>query len=280
MNKHDISHLKGVPETLLIPLYARKFETERIDGLFQDPKAVEIYSQIDYDFTRFDGHSAIASVALRVRVIDDITRTFLKKLPDAVVVQLGAGLDSRFERLDNGNTRWYELDLQETMVLRQKFFDSTTRHQSITSSVLDFTWMDQVPSGTPVLFIAEGLLYYLEESDVIRLIQTLVERFPGSEIVFDTVTDLMARLSNRMGAQTKTSLVDNNSNNGSKTPPWLWGIQNGIELEKWNPSINLIKQEKYMQIYHPDFPIIGRILGSLPIIGKHFSPLIIHLALS
>ena len=39
--------------------------------------------------------------------------------PQAAVVHLGCGLDTRFERVDNGQVEWFDLDIPDVMALRE-----------------------------------------------------------------------------------------------------------------------------------------------------------------
>ena len=49
-----------------------------------------------------------------------MTRHFIAEHPDAVVVQIGAGLDARYERLGKPrSTAWYDLDLPEVIEVRR-----------------------------------------------------------------------------------------------------------------------------------------------------------------
>ncbi len=48
-------NLNGVPETLLIPLWARATETQMPKPIIRDDKAIAMMAQIDYDFSKFNG---------------------------------------------------------------------------------------------------------------------------------------------------------------------------------------------------------------------------------
>ena len=49
-----------------------------------------------------------------------------------------SGLDSRFERVDNGQVEWYDLDLPEVIELRQKLVGGEgARYHLLKYSVLD-----------------------------------------------------------------------------------------------------------------------------------------------
>jgi O-methyltransferase involved in polyketide biosynthesis len=108
-------------------------------------------------------------------------------MPTRTIRDLGCGLDTRFERLDDGQVEWYGLDLPDVIELRKELLDETPRSHFIGCSVLDFSWMDALSSqaGKPILFLAEAMLVYLEEADVKRLAQALAKRFPGAELVCD-----------------------------------------------------------------------------------------------
>ncbi|MFJ4653190.1 class I SAM-dependent methyltransferase [Nocardia sp. NPDC088792] len=179
--------LTPVQETLVIPLHGRAVESRKPRGLLHDEQAVRIVDSIDYDFTKFDGGASILITALRACVFDAWTREFLSAHPGGTVVELGAGLSSRFDRLDNGTCRWFDLDLPEVIELRGRFFADTERRRMITASILDSGWLDEVAEAPgPYLFIAEGVLPYFDESEARKVLTTMVERFPGSLIAFDT----------------------------------------------------------------------------------------------
>ncbi|NJO07613.1 MAG: class I SAM-dependent methyltransferase [Chloroflexaceae bacterium] len=125
--------LRDVPETLLLPLYNRAVESQRPDAIIRDEQAVELVQRLDYDFSRFGrGH---ASHPIRARVMDDILHSFLARHPDAVVINLGAGLDTQFFRVGNASVRWYEIDLPESIALRRQFFTENERYQFVAGSV-------------------------------------------------------------------------------------------------------------------------------------------------
>ena len=129
--KVNTGKIAGVPETLLIPLYCRAMETQRPDGIIKDGKAVEMVQSIDYDFSRFDkARGSQVGVAIRTEILNEGVRAFTGKHPDATVVNLGAGLCTRFTRVDNGRVTWYELDLPEVIELRRKFFAEMELHIS------------------------------------------------------------------------------------------------------------------------------------------------------
>jgi len=179
-------YLGGVPETALWPLYNRASWARRRGAQLHDPKAIEIFDSIDYPFAPHFGRPNEAH-ALRGLRFDDEVRRFLHKHPEGTVVALGEGLGTGFCRVDNGSLRWLSVDLPETIAVRARWLPDTDRHKNIACSALDFRWMDAVDSSRGVFLMAEGLLMYFEPAEVERLLAACAERFPGSEMMFDTI---------------------------------------------------------------------------------------------
>jgi O-methyltransferase involved in polyketide biosynthesis len=129
--------LDGVSETLLMTLLVRARESQRPNGLIKDDLAVAMVNQIDCNFSRLrmQRHDEVA-VIMRMRKFDNHVREFIARYPDAVIVHIGCGLDTRFERVDNGRVEWFDLDMPDVMALRQKLIHSQcSRYHTFASSV-------------------------------------------------------------------------------------------------------------------------------------------------
>jgi O-methyltransferase involved in polyketide biosynthesis len=179
--------LSGVAETLLIPLWARAVETGRPDAIIRDPIALEIFENLDYDFSKFEGAwMTQTGIAIRTKLLDEATSAFLRANPKAVVINLGAGLSTRFSRLDNGSVRWYEVDLPEVIALRKIFFRETRRYRCIAGSVTEPSTLECIVSGRhPILILAEGLFMYFAEEDVRSVFEHLSRRFTGAQLLLE-----------------------------------------------------------------------------------------------
>lgn len=186
--------LGPVQETLLIPLLARAEETRRGNGIIHDPKAVEIVDSLDYDFTKWHGAGSLVGMTLRTRVFDEQVKRFLNKHPEGTVIEIGAGLNTRFERLDNGTASWIEFDLADSMTLRKVFFQDTERRQMFSGSVLDTDWHQKVlENPSPYCFVSEAVIIYLDGSSVERAIRQMASAFPDSLLVMDGGNATQAR---------------------------------------------------------------------------------------
>jgi O-methyltransferase involved in polyketide biosynthesis len=238
--------LSGVPETLLITLYNRAMESQRPDALIKDEKAVALVTQMSCDFDRIrqikmDEDDKVTLI-LRNLEFDSHAREFLTRQPAAVVVHIGCGLDSRFERVDNGRVEWYDLDLPEVIELRRKFIgNEKERYHLLGCSAFDSAWLDKVSGhrSRPFFFIAEGVLMYFEEHQVKSLVFMLRDHFPGAELVIDAFSPFLVRANNLRMSITKF---------GAR---YHWGIRRGQEIEGWGDGIRLLDEWGYFDQPEP-----------------------------
>lgn len=92
--------VQGVPETMLQTLFARAAESEKENHHIYDKKAIEIVSQLDYDFSKAESDKLMSSgVIARTIVLDRLVNDYLTKHPDAIVVNIACGLDTRCYRM-------------------------------------------------------------------------------------------------------------------------------------------------------------------------------------
>jgi O-methyltransferase involved in polyketide biosynthesis len=167
--------------------------------VLRDAKAVEIVDAIDFDYDKYGQNAGGVVTVLRTAVFDMWVRHFLADHPNGTVVELGCGLNTRFERVDNGALHWVDVDLPDTIDLRRKFFTDTDRRTMIAASVLDASWQEEVAQRPgPYFFVAEGVLVYLDEADVMRMLSGLAARFPGSSTAFDTYSRNMMEQQHKM----------------------------------------------------------------------------------
>ena len=112
-----------VAETLLIPLYMRAKESRRKgDAILKDTMAEQLVDSIEYDYSQFDGAKmSEVGCVVRGKYFDDAIRRFILSHPHPVVVNVGCGLDTRYQRIGNDQAAvFYELDLPEVIDLRRR----------------------------------------------------------------------------------------------------------------------------------------------------------------
>lgn len=230
-------HLEKEKETLLIPLVSKAEESKKENPILSDPSAVDIINGIAYDWSKLNiPNKTKISLCLRAKQLDNYVQEFIKANPAGTVVHLGCGLDSRFRRVDNGKVHWYDLDFPEVIELRKKFFTETDRYHLISSSVTDLNWLDVLSNQVgEFMFVAEGLLMYLPEAEVKKLVLTIKERFPGSRLACDVFSAFTVRKINKHPSIQKTNA------------DILWGIDDVKEMESWQSGIQLLEEWYFSQ---------------------------------
>jgi len=123
MQKEKV-RFKKEKETMFITLYGKAMESQSKDPIIHDITAEETIRRIDYDFTNFKmSKFQMRSLGARAKVFDDWTKEYLAKNPEANVVYLGCGLDSRVFRIDPpASVEWFDVDFPETIELRESLF--------------------------------------------------------------------------------------------------------------------------------------------------------------
>lgn len=195
--------LSGVSATMLFPLWGRAQLSKEYSPLFYDAKAVELVEKIDYDFLTSDMPFVTIAlniirkgnllpmfglVALMAKQFDDKIKAYITQHPHASVVNLGAGLDATFYRIDNGLIHWYDLDLPGAIDVRRQFFPEPDRVTYIAKSLLDPSWCKDINTENGVLMIAEAVFQFFDEAQMKQFFLMLADNFPGGEIVFTTMS--------------------------------------------------------------------------------------------
>lgn len=187
--------LLDVSGTMLITLYARARESVSKNPIIIDAKAVEMINIIKKEIADSqdpihkkilnDKYNPIlaVSMSLRSRRFDKYTLDFLAKHPEGTIINIGCGLDTRFERIDNGKLKWFDIDFPEVIKLRRRFMNENSRRIFIEGSILNSEWLGIVKTGGPYLILAEGVFMYLKEDDVKNLISIIYNELTGAELV-------------------------------------------------------------------------------------------------
>jgi O-methyltransferase involved in polyketide biosynthesis len=195
LSEVDGNVLDGVSATTLWTLHNRGIEAKRSDGVIRDPWAVTLFDAISYDYLKFGKPNQ--SHGLRALAFDAAATAYLTTHPEASVVALAEGLQTSFWRLERAGVAdqltWYSVDLAPVMALRKKLLPADERIVPVAQSALDLRWMDRVDDPDGVFITAEGLLMYLEPADALGLIGDCAARFPGGQMMFDSIPPWLSR---------------------------------------------------------------------------------------
>nr|MDO8098491.1 class I SAM-dependent methyltransferase [Candidatus Njordarchaeota archaeon] len=226
--------LSGVQESLLFCLWTRAKLSKTDNPVLIDSKAIEIVENvIEYDFDRLEGHFPLSmnvATLVRARMFDDTIRGFTAEHREATIVNLGAGLDTTFFRVDNGSIKWYDVDFPDVIEIRKRVIPENSRMRCIAKSLLDPSWMDDIKDiQDGILFLVGGVLYYFEEKEMKILLSRLADCFPEGEIVFDAISRFTVSMFNK--------IVKHAGGNISAK----WGIDDTKAISKWDPRITVLQ---------------------------------------
>ncbi len=243
--------LGTAPETLLVPLYPRAVESRRTHPILEDPWAVGMVESIDWDFLRFNQRSRVIGCTLRSAIFDRWVKKFLLSHPEGTVVEIGSGLNTRFERLDNGRLHWFDLDLPEVVELRLKFFSDTERRTTLATSVLDAGWMVTVRrSPGPYFFVAETVFVYLKEQEVKAALAQIAANFPSVNVAFDTISRKAIDSGNKDHARRKLEAR------------FAWACEDPREIESWNIGLRLVESRTIVDVPESLTPRLSLPIGT------------------
>ena len=191
--------LGDVQTTALIPLAIKANESLRKNPRFKDQKAVEIIKKLNIDTAEYDKFMSHEGVVARTVMLDRQLKEMIKKHPDLIVVNVGAGFDDRFSRVDNGRIQWFDLDLPDAIAARKKAFSERERVTMIPGNALEEDWCETVRSavvktGSKPVFIAEGLFMYLTMDQIRTFLTILKNNFTdGGILIAEQNSKLMVK---------------------------------------------------------------------------------------
>ncbi len=192
--------LGDVQTTALIPLAIKANETLRKKPRIRDQKAVEIIKALNIETDQYDKFMSHEGVVARTIMLDRQLKEIIKKNPDTVVVNVGAGFDDRFSRMDNGKILWFDLDLPDAVAARKKAFDERDRVTMIAGSALEDSWCGQVKEAlkgrkSEPVFLAEGLFMYFTFDQIRTFLEILKNNFPdGGTLIAEQNCKMMVKM--------------------------------------------------------------------------------------
>lgn len=159
--------------------------------------ADEIIATIGYGLEKFpqlttkflDRRSRVFDVAVRAKVLDEMVHRFVLRQPDAVVLDLGAGLDGRMFRVNPPPTvEWYDVDFPEVVALRRQLLPQPANVHNVGADLTDPNWLQDIPRDRPAMMVADGLVLFLKHDDFVSLLNRLTVHFPGGELALNAYT--------------------------------------------------------------------------------------------
>jgi O-methyltransferase involved in polyketide biosynthesis len=232
------TELTPVEQTAFLTVYARALDSRWPQPVLGDTLADEVVGKIDYDFTGLGVQtSVVCHTALRAKMLDDRVRAFIERHPDAVVVDLGAGLDSGFYRVAPPPTvDWYSVDLPGITALRDEVLPVDPHSHSVPLSLAVAHWPDAIPADRPAMLVADGLFAFLTEPVIIGIFRRITGHFRSGELAFNDYGRIgwVSRIALKVFPQKMFKDI------GSQ---WGYpGFKDADHPETWNPKMRLVEE--------------------------------------
>jgi O-methyltransferase involved in polyketide biosynthesis len=233
-----ITEFTPIERTALLTEYARALDSRWPLPILADTVADEIVSKIDYDFAGWGiPTSVVCQTALRAKMLDDRVRDFTSQHPDAIVVDLGAGLDTGMLRVNPPATvDWYSIDLPHVTALRDELVPAAERAHSVAASVTDARWADAIPGDRPTIVIADGLFAFLSEQVIVGILRRITDHFGSGQLAFNDY--------GRVGwfSRVAVKLAPQKMFNDVATQWGYAGFKDAHLPETWNPQLSLVEE--------------------------------------
>lgn len=180
--------MNNVNKTLYIPLYGKSYVSKK--GLFiTDKKAEEIWEAEKFSLKGKSKSKWLSYyMGIRSAVFDEWVKQQLIKLPDAVIIHIGCGLDSRILRVGAVNNKWYDVDFYEVIEERKRYFTETDTYKMIAGDVRDTKWFASIKENKNAIVIMEGVSMYLTNNEVKSLLDSLSSHFEKVALLVDCYT--------------------------------------------------------------------------------------------
>jgi O-methyltransferase involved in polyketide biosynthesis len=257
------TQLTPVEQTAFLTVYARALESRWRRPILGDRLADEVVGRIDYDFAGLGVQaSVVCQTALRAKMLDDRVRDFVHKHHDAVVVDLGAGLDSGFYRVDPPpSVDWYSVDLPGILALRDEALPTNPHSHSVPVSLAEKHWPETIPGDRPTMLIADGLFAFLPEPVIVGIFRRITDHFSTGEFAFNDYGRIgwVSKLAIKLYPQKMFKDV------GSQ---WGYaGFKDAHHPETWNPRMRLVEEASLA--YEPEVDLFpGWIRVATKLSGK------------
>ena len=184
--------MDNVNKTLYIPLYGKAL-VSRKGLILADPKAEKIWAAGGFPLKGKSKSKWLAYyMAMRSRVFDRWVTEKTAQYPDAAVLHLGCGLDSRCLRVEHKGS-WYDVDFPEVIAERKRFYGETPHYRMIGSDLRE-NWLDAISEKTAIV-ILEGVSMYLTRKELTAVLGKLAARFDRVYLLMDCYTEFAARAS-------------------------------------------------------------------------------------
>lgn len=187
--------MNGVNKTLYIPLYGKALVSKK-NIILKDSKAEEIWEKEGFKLKGKSKSKWLAYyMGMRAWVFDEWLRAMMRKYPEAVVLHIGCGMDSRIHRVENEG-QWYDIDFEDVIKERKEYYEETDTYHMIASDARDTAYLADIPNREAIV-VMEGISMYLKPEELEKLVADLCSHFTTIHILMDCYTTKAATISKK-----------------------------------------------------------------------------------
>ncbi len=187
--------MNEVNKTLYIPLYG-KAKVSKMHIILHDSAAERIWESEGFPIRGKSASKWLCyNMAMRARVFDDWTEAMLGQYPDAAVLHVGCGLDSRCQRVRQPYERWIDCDFEDVIAIRGKYYAETAHYRMLPLDAADPKTWAALPEGGTAIVVLEGLSMYLTNDQLLRFLNALQARYAQLHALMDVYTEFGAKAS-------------------------------------------------------------------------------------
>ena len=186
--------MDAVNKTLYIPLYGKSYVSKR-GIILHDPKAEKIWAAEGFPLKGKSASKWLSFyMGMRAAVFDRWVSRQLEKMPEAVVLHLGCGMDGRCCRVAAADRLWYDLDFPAVMSERKKYYRETECYRMVSADVRRADFLENIQGETTIV-VMEGISMYLKPEELLQVLTRLSRRFSQVALLMDCYTEFAAKAS-------------------------------------------------------------------------------------
>lgn len=186
--------MNSVNKTLYIPLYGKAY-VSRKGIILHDPQAEEIWEAEGFPLKGKSRSKWLAYyMGMRSAVFDRWVQEKLEAEPEAVVLHIGCGMDSRCLRVQTQGRAWFDVDFPEVIAERKRYYRESDCYHMICTDARDTAWLERI-SGENAIVVMEGVSMYLNPKELGQMLNDICSRFGRVSVLMDCYTEFAAKAS-------------------------------------------------------------------------------------
>lgn len=187
--------MDSVNKTLYIPLYGKSYVSKK-GIILKDKKAEEIWEKEQFKLKGKSKSKWLSYyMGIRASVFDEWMEEQMTKYPEAVVIHIGCGMDSRVIRVGTNNHYWFDIDFPDVIAERRKYYNENEYYKMINGDVRESNWLNKIPNNKHAIVVLEGVSMYLTNLELKKLISNIGNHFETVNLLIDCYSSFAAKMS-------------------------------------------------------------------------------------